>query len=281
MKAKLSTLCTIAFILTPITTLKAEEFDVYIVAGQSNCDGRGPVSGLTGELEKWRKPHDDVKIAYSCSSLRGPILKSEGFQPLQPGWSVAPGKNRPTQLPSNTFGPELSFGRTMADRAGKRKIVLIKYTEGGTSLAKDWNPDVPDRMYAGFLPFVRQSLKAIDETDGKYTIRGMIWHQGESDANLSQAEYEKLLSAFIDRVRKDLVEDQLPFVVGEVYDNGKRDSIRLAQKAVSDSMNKVGFVPSAGLKTYDQGTHFDAASQIELGIRFAKVMTELQKTTQP
>ena len=39
-------------------------------------------------------------------------------------------------------------------------------------------------------------------------------------------EHEKLLTAFVGRVRADLGVPDLPFGVGEVYDNGMRDAVR-------------------------------------------------------
>jgi iduronate 2-sulfatase len=102
----------------------------------------------------------------------------------------------------------------------------------------------------------------------------MIWHQGESDAGLSQAEYQKRLTAFVARVRADLGTLDLAIGVGEVFDDGKRDSVRAAQKATAAAVEGVYFVPAAGLKTFDNGTHFDAASQIELGRRFADGMAK-------
>ena len=138
--------------LTSAYTARADHYEVYVVAGQSNCDGRGKAAELTGPLAGWAKPQDDVRIAYSCSELRGPVLTSDGFQPLQPGWSVAPGKGRPTKLPSGTFGPEVSFGRGTADHLKGKRVALIKFAEGGTSLAKDWNPEVKDRLYPASLP---------------------------------------------------------------------------------------------------------------------------------
>ncbi|WP_439624336.1 sialate O-acetylesterase [Gemmata sp.] len=254
--------------------VRADDVQVFLVAGQSNCDGRGPASGLTGPLAKWAKPQDDVSITYSCSKLRGPVLTSGGFKPLQPGWSVAPGKNRPTELPSGTFGPEVSFGRSMADRMKDKKVALIKYTEGGTSLAKDWNPEVKDRLYAAFLDFTRRSLKELKDKGHTVTVRGVIWHQGESDAGLTAEEYEKQLTSFIARVRTDLELPDLPFGIGEVYDDGKRDAVRAAQKATAGKVKLAYFVPADGLKTFDKGTHFDAASQIELGERFAAGMAK-------
>lgn len=256
------------------STVRADHYEVFLVAGQSNCDGRGAVAELKGPLEKWAKPQEDVLLAYSCSKLRGPVLSSDGFVPLQPGYSVAPGKNKPTKLPSGTFGPEVSFGRGMADHFKGKPVALIKYTEGGTSLQKDWNPDVKDRLYAAFLDFTKKSLKALKDKGHTYTIRGMIWHQGESDASLSAEEYGKLLTTFIGRVRTDLELPDLPIGIGEVIDNGKRDSIRTAQKATAEKVKGVYFVPVDGLKSSDGGTHFDTASQITLGERFAAGMVK-------
>lgn len=269
----LAVLACVAMLATG-TLARAEHYEVFLVAGQSNCDGRGKASELTGPLAKWAKPQDDVRIAYSCSKLRGPVLTSDGFQSLQPGWSVTPGKNKPAKLPGGTFGPEVSFGRGMADHLKGKKVALVKFAEGGTSLAKDWNPDAKDRLYPAFLEFTRKSLKELKDKGHTYTVRGMIWHQGESDARLTADEYEKLLTAFVARVRADLGAPDLPFGVGEVYDNGKRDGVRAAQKAMAEKVKGVFFVPADELKTFDGGTHIDAASQIELGERFAIGMAE-------
>lgn len=249
-----------------------DDVEVFLVAGQSNCEGRGKAAELTGPLAKWAKPQTDVTIAYSCSKLRGPILASDGFQPLQPGWSVAPGKARPTALPSATFGPEVSFGRTLADRLKGKRVVLVKFAEGGTSLEKDWDPELKDRLYVAFREFTKRSLKQLEDGGHKYAIRGMIWHQGESDAGLTAEQYEKRLTAFIARVRTDLGTPDLPFAIGEVYDNGKRDAVRAAQKATAEKVKGAFFVSADKLKTFDGGTHFDAASQIEFGERFATGM---------
>ena len=269
----LTVLCGLTF-LTITAPVRADHYELFIVAGQSNCDGRGPAASLTGDLAKWAKPQDDVLITYSCSKLRGPVLTSDGFKPLRPGWSVAPGKNKPKELPSDTFGPELAFGRGMADKLKDKKVALIKFAEGGTSLAKDWNPDAKDRLYPAFLDFTRKSLKELKDKGHTHTLRGMIWHHGESDAALTAEEYQKMLTAFIARVRTDLETPALVFGIGEVFDNGKRDTIRTAQKATAEKVKGASFVSADKLKTHDMGTHFDAASQLELGDRFAAGMAK-------
>ena len=259
-------------ILSLATVARAEHYDIFLVAGQSNCDGRGAAKELIGDLAPYAEPQSDVPIAYSCSSLRGPVLHSDGFQPLQPGWSVAPGRNKPKSLPSGTFGPEVSFGRAVADALPDRHVALIKYAEGGTNLKRDWNPAVRDRLYDAFLAYVAQSLKILTDRGDTYELRGMIWHQGESDAGLPEGEYQNLLTDFIAKVRAALDAPELPFGIGEVYDNGKRDRVRAAERATAEAVPGAFFVSADGLETFDGGTHFNAASQIELGRRFGAGM---------
>jgi iduronate 2-sulfatase len=260
---------TIVMLTSP--TARADHYEVFLVGGQSNCDGRGSAASLTGPLAKWAKPQEDVLIAYSCSNLRGPVLTSEGFKPLQPGWSVAPGR-KVKSVPSGTFGPELAFGRDMADKLASKHVALIKYTEGGTSLSKDWNPAVKNRLYDAFLAHTAKSLKELKDKGHTYTVHGMIWHQGESDAGLPAGEYQKLLTTFIEKVRTDLATPDLLFGIGEVYDNGKRDAVRAGEKATAEAVKGTFLVSAADLKTSDMGTHFDAPSQLELGHRFAAGM---------
>ncbi len=58
----------------------------------------------------------------------------------------------------------------------------------------------------------------------------MIWHQGESDASLKTERSIEAADRVHRRVRTDLETADLPFGIGEVYDNGKRDTIREARR---------------------------------------------------
>ena len=251
---------------------KATPVKVYILAGQSNMDGRGKKSDLVGDLARWAKPQADVAIAYSNSNRRGPFA-TDGFVPLEPGFSVPPGTKQ-AKLPGATFGPEVSFGRAIADANSDVRTVLIKFSEGGTSLHGDWMPEAKNSLYPQFLAFVQKSLKSLG---GDAKIEAMVWHQGESDASLKEGEYQKLLTAFIAQIRKDLASPDLPFVIGEVYDNAKRDRIRAGQRATAASVDNVYFAPADKLQTSDGGTHFDAASQIEMGQRLAAALMKKEK----
>jgi len=70
--------------------------------------------------------------------------------------------------------------------------------------------------------------------------------------------------------------EDLPFVIGEVFDDHKRDVVRAGQKTAAESVSNAAFATSQGLKTAE-GIHFIAASQIELGNRFALAMIKLCK----
>ena len=261
-----------------IAATRAEHYEVFLLAGQSNMDGRGAKKDLVGELASYAIQQSDVLIAFAAGGLHRPLTMSQGFVALEPGYSGTPGK-KAGGLPTGTFGPELSFGRTMASGLPGKHVALIKYAEGGTNLRADWNPDKKGSLYEKFIAFTRQSLKGMKDRGDTYEIRGMIWHQGESDASLPADQYQKMLTEFISRVRTDLALKDLPFVIGEVYDNGKRDSVRTAQQAVAKAVAGTYFASAKGLKTFDGGTHFDAASQIELGQRLAEPLLKLRSSS--
>jgi iduronate 2-sulfatase len=257
------------------TVVRAEHYEVFLLAGQSNMDGRGVVKQLTGDLAEYAKPNTNVLIHFSAGGLRRPLTVSQGFKALEPGYSGTPGNANANALPTGTFGCEVSFGPAMAAALPGKHVLLVKFAEGGTKLATDWNPDAKGKLYENFIKFVKKTQEMVKAKGDTCTIRGMLWHQGESDAGLPAGAYEKALTEFIARVRADLGMKDLPFVIGQVYDNGKRSEVIAGQKAVAKAVPHTGFVDAAGLETSDKGTHFTAKSQIELGKRFALELTKL------
>ena len=267
--------------LTPAA--RAEHYDVYILAGQSNMDGRAHVAELTGELAHWAAPQPDVRFAYSDSTLRNRHFASEGWITLRPGYSVPPPATLPhvDGLPTAFFGPEISFGRTIADAMPAHHVAILKFAEGGTSLKKDWRVGEKGAIYDQMLAFIAASLQQLKANGDTYELRGFVWHQGESDAKETQKAYAALLTQLIRQLRADLAAypkaggAELPVVIGEVYDNHERDAVRAAEKQVAGDLAGCGFASAEGLETQDNGTHFNAASQIQLGKRMATAMLAL------
>jgi len=255
----------------------AASYDVYLLAGQSNMDGRGLVSKLS---EEQKKPVQQAIIFY-----RSVPRTSKGWQKLAPGFSVPP--RYKGELPSRTFGPEIGFARAMLQAQPGRKLALIKGSKGGTSLRADWKPGIKGDKesqgprYRDFVETIRMATRQLQQRGDSFSIRGLLWHQGESDSKSSTSLYRRRLNELISRIREDIAVPDLPVVVGEVFDNGKRDSVRAAIQAVAANSPTVGLVSSEDTKTSDPGTHFDAASQLLLGERYATAMRKLlaAKTT--
>jgi hypothetical protein len=251
-------------------------YDVYLVGGQSNADGRGATNDLAGALATWAVPRGDARIFYANPINSDPVNPSyrSGWGPLRPGMSVAPGYSG--ALPSPTFGPEVSFGGTLADRHPDRSIALIKVTRGGTSLHTDWDPDgASNLLWRTFTNQVPAALQSLTNAGHTATLRGMIWHQGESDGG--NTNYAADLAAFIAAVRSFTDATNLPFAIGELERDPQapeRTAVLAAMAAVAAADPYTGLVSSEGLLTSD-GTHFTAPYQIEFGKRFANAVDDI------
>lgn len=263
----------LALTLALTGSLSAEHYDVYILAGQSNMDGRGDAKKLPPELQK---ESEKAIIFY-----RNPIGASDGWKKLRPGYSFAPKGGK--TLPTNTFGPEIGFTHAMLKANPKQHLALIKGSRGGTSIRRDWAPGVTGQpktqklLYRMLIETTAQAIKALEADGHTYTLKGFLWHQGEADKKLSSDKYQTLLEELIARVREDLKSPKLPVVVGEVFDNGERDNTRAAIQATAAASDTVGLVSSEGTSAWDKTTHFDAKSQLLLGRRYASEIQKLIK----
>ncbi|WP_235951348.1 sialate O-acetylesterase [Crateriforma spongiae] len=273
------TVCFVAFLVTVVvvtvnlgTPCEAADYDVYLLAGQSNMDGRGRVSELPAEDQ--RSPMDRVIIFY-----RNVSGSSDGWQSLMPGFSIPP--KYKGELPSPTFGPEIGFAHSMMQRHPDRQFALIKGSKGGTSLRADWKPGIasdPESQgprYRDFIETIRMATQQLIDRGDQFQFRALLWHQGESDAKSKTETYQQQLTHLIQRIREDVGVADLPVVVGEVFDNGQRDNVRAATQAVAADHPGVALVSSEGTTTSDPGTHFDAPSQLLLGKRYAEAMNVL------
>ena len=259
------------FLMMNLNLCLGEEYDVYLLAGQSNMDGRGDIADLT---EDQRVPSKNSLIYY-----RNPPYTSEGWEALAPGFSIPPKHKK--GIPSSKFGPEIGFIEAMTKAQPERKFALIKGSKGGTNLRKDWNPgekgkpETQGPIYRNFIETYKLATQSLAKDGHAFKIRGLLWHQGESDSKVKARTHEERLEKLIERIREDIGIKNLPWVVGEVFDNGKRDKVRTAIQGVSKNDSLCGLVSSEGTTTWDPGTHFDAKSQLLLGKRYAEEMNKL------
>ncbi len=126
------------------------------------------------------------------------------------------------------FGTELFFGIELSDAWSDEKILLIKLTEGGTSLYGCWHPEWSEdkavvvgeelgtKLYQELIDYVKLTLSEYEKDD--YEICAMLWVQGETDAGnkIAAVAYGRNLQQFISHIRQDLDNDKLPFLLFQV-----------------------------------------------------------------
>ena len=261
--------------------------DVFIIAGQSNADGRGLNSELVGDFDSFTAQQPEVIIHYSNPAY-GDTLDDPADDPLyqnwsfvRPGFSIAPGSNG--SLPRGTFGVEIGAGIELAQHFPNP--AFIKVTRGGTRLTReteDWHPPIPVEdegpLYTELISSVQQALQELTDAGDTYTLHAIFWHQGESDgSNSGINEYPQTIQDFITCVRRDLGHPNLRFVIGELSAERQDENIRGIQWDVSRIIRNANFVPSLNFLTYD-GTHFNADSMLRFGVRVGEMLRGQERT---
>ena len=248
---------------------------VYLLAGQSNMEGIGQISALPPSL---RVAQEDINIFWSGAPVWRGLQPSSGYSS---GWG-------------EVFGPEVMFGRTLADANPDGTVALIKHSVGGTDLAAFWNPGVsgddPTGMgegYAVWIETVRTALAVLDARDQTYEIAGMIWMQGESDAcyDVYADSYQRNMAHFIDRAREDVATPEMPFVIGLIDCLGLcayRTTVREAQIAVAEGDEAVHVIETEDLGMYPtDGWHYQGLGMRVLGTRFAEALLGAEQSALP
>jgi hypothetical protein len=115
------------------------------------------------------------------------------------------------------------------------------------------------------------------------TLRGILWHQGESDSKPELApRYEAALTALIDRLRGELGAPRVPFLIGQLGQfaavpwNDPTRSVDAAHRHVAATASLAAFVSSDGLTSNPDNIHFNSASLREFGKRYATALAGLE-----
>jgi hypothetical protein len=109
-------------------------------------------------------------------------------------------------------------------------------------------------------------------------LKGILWHQGESDSKENQAElYEDRLVGLIHALRTDLGMADVPFVVGTLGDYFAEDEpkahiVNAALRRIPQRVQRAACVESTGLGHKGDRLHFSAEAARELGRRYAQAM---------
>lgn len=219
---------------------------VYLLAGQSNMDGRGDGSMLTaGERRRLAEAGERVRFAYNGAPA-GPL------QVTTPSSYIA--RKFGLEL---CFGPEVFFGLSLAEAYPDERFLFIKRSKGGTSLYGCWNPEWTEekakvtnelsqpKLYQELEADIDRVLK--DRPKDSYRFCGMLWVQGEADGGVKKygpepaATYGENLTKLIRSIRDHTGCPELPFVLLEVGS----PAIREASRQVAETMDRVTTIPQS------------------------------------
>ena len=245
-------LLTFLFSLSLIPTIPAQDkinsdkskHHIYLLIGQSNMAGRAHYSGdekkpvdggfLLNDKNEW-EPATNPLNRYST------IRKDLKMQKMNPGYY---------------------FAKTMLEKNKGITLGLVVNAKGGSRIAQ-WKKGTKF-----FKDAVARTKKAMESG----TLKGILWHQGESDQK--NEKYIDDLTQFVSDLREALGQGEIPFVVGEIRQSGKFINDQL--NILPGKAKNCAVASSKGLKTFDSA-HFDNPSVKTLGERYAEEMMKLVK----
>ncbi len=186
---------------------KGSPVKLFILAGHRNMEGE---RAFTQELKtlagQETLANDNGKVAFKYS-LGGGYKASNGWEPLGPAGFY------------DTFGPELSFGRTLQGKV-PGNIAIAKFTHSGSQI-NDWTPqgtNTKDRnLYPQFIAFIQESIKELQAKGHPVELAGIFYHVGENDMSFwpYRNDAAKWLQSTVTKSRGDLALSSLKWYVSQ------------------------------------------------------------------
>jgi hypothetical protein len=168
-------------------------------------------------------------------------------------------------------GPGDYFGKTIADAFPNDTILLVPAAVPGVSI-DTFQPGQTN--YNNLLNRARMAQQ-------RGEIRGMIFHQGESDAG-NTSTWPARVKNVVDRLRSDLNAPNAPFVAGELLPSGCCGGMNavidglpntISRAAVAKADASFRAVPAS--QDMYGNLHFDVVAQREFGKRYGQAMLGL------
>ncbi len=214
--------------------------DLWLLAGQSNMEGVGNLenlplpSALVNSLDMtdtWLAASDPLHRLPDSNNRVNWRKNAQGQPEKLEGEALAKFiANR-----KKGAGVGLPFALEMVRRTGV-PVGLIPCAHGGTSMAQ-WDPALKDKggdsLYGGMV-------RRFELAGGR--VKGVLWYQGESDANPTAGPiFEEKFRGFIEAVRKDFAQPDLPFLY-----------VQIGRHVASASAAQWNLVQNAQLKVESQ-----------------------------
>jgi len=244
--------------------------ELWVLAGQSNMEGLGLLSGteaphplirVYGSDETWSRAQEPLHdLPASPRAVHARLMAEAGHVPPAPGKRL------------QGAGLGLAFARRRTKETGL-PIGLISCAHGGTSMSQ-WSAEGPDDLQDSLYGAMLDRVRACGSK-----VAGVLWYQGESDVGAEDwPRYDERMTAWLAALRADLARPELPLLMvqlGRVI--GADDpnvvlgwnEIRERQRHWAASQPGVEIVAAIDLEL-DDFIHIDTAGLRTLGFRLAQ-----------
>ncbi|HKK62340.1 MAG TPA: sialate O-acetylesterase, partial [Bacteroidales bacterium] len=229
---------------------KVPTLDLFFALGQSNMAGRAPIT------EDVSNPIDDIRLFNDLNNWEMAANPMNAYSNIR--------KN----ISHQKVGPSYAFAKTLADYV-QHDIGLVVNARGGTAIASfargEYHEPVFERLTEG----------------AKFgELKGVIWHQGESD-NSRAGSYMDDLKLLVGDLRSEF--GNAYFVAGQMggwnaqgEDTPKYANINETITKIGNNISNADYVSNKWLQHIGDYSHFNLESQIILGQRYAaKVLAQV------
>ena len=238
-------------------TSEKKIFSVLMI-GQSNMAGRG----MYGVVDPIVNPR--------CHMLRMGCWQMMS-EPINPDRAIF----------KDEMYSGIGLGASFADALQKHMncdIGLIPCADGGTKLAQ-WMPG--EILFDHAVMMTGLAMRTS-------RLGGILWHQGESDCVRGQDidSYARDLIAMLTQLRRDLGEEGLPLVLGELSTETDQERHHLGNwpelvnavlPGIARTLPNCAVASADGLHIQSDGIHFDAPSYRKFGLRYYEKLVSLMR----
>ena len=232
-----------------------DSYDIFLLIGQSNMAGRGPM------IEGDQEVYSDKVFLLDKSGKAVPATN-----PLNQYSTVS------KSVSLQQIGPGFSFSKKLAQETG-RKILLVVNARAETAIS-EWLPDASTGYFNAAVQRTKQALALGGE------LKAVLWHQGCHDS-YKQSDIDVYLS----RLRTIVVEFRKQTQTASVFIAGELPQWRPYSAAFNKMLKDIYFnVPYADYVSSEGCTcvspnnddpHFSRDGQILLGERYADKVLEI------
>ncbi len=229
---------------------KKDKVWVYLMAGQSNMEGNGQIM-----------PQDTIPNTRLITiNTKGEWVKLKEPINLNFPWY-------------RKLDCGHSFGNEMLKKVPKDVTIAVISTAVGGSSVDHWLDDSEFRT----MHLWSNITKMIGKAKEIGVIKGMIWHQGETDAKPERFEtYTTKLDTLFTKIRKESNNKNMPIIIGELGDFGFdrpdwKTFNKILEKYSLENSN-IEMIKTSDLDDMGDKVHFNNVGLRLMGKRYSDLM---------